>query len=110
MAEIVILSEAETASRPNAAATIERIEAYFRNFLSFQSDRAILPLALFTVLMFCWQPCFETVPYVLVRADTPSSGKTNLLYLLKYLAGERRAKLFAERNPLLTKDRATRRS
>ena len=52
---------------------------------------AFLPLALYTILMHCWFECFDEVPYLCVSAATKQSGKTRVLELLRYLAGERRA-------------------
>jgi hypothetical protein len=50
-----------------------------------------LPLALFVVLVHCWDECFDEVPYLLISAATQGSGKTRVLELLFFLAGEMKA-------------------
>jgi hypothetical protein len=70
---------------------INKIEDYLRMYLSFPDERYFLPLALFTVLMHCWDECFDEVPYISVGASVKSAGKTRVLELLSFLAGVVRA-------------------
>ena len=65
--------------------------AYLRSYLSFPDDRYFLPLALFAALEHCWDECFDEVPYLSVGAAVKSAGKTRVLELLTFLAGEERA-------------------
>ena len=67
--------------------------AYLRSYLSFPDDRYFLPLALFAALEHCWDECFDEVPYLSVGAAVKSAGKTRVLELLSFLAGEERAVL-----------------
>src|ERR1035438_9024128 len=67
------------------------IEAYLRSYLSFPDDRYFLPLSLFAILEHCWDDCFDEVPYLSVSAMVKSAGKTRVLELLSFLAGEERA-------------------
>ena len=70
---------------------LRKIEAYLRSYLSFPDDRYFLPLALFAVLEHCWSECFDEVPYLSVSAMVKSAGKTRVLELLQFLAGEGKA-------------------
>lgn len=70
---------------------IAKIETYLRSYLSFPNERYFLPLALFAVLMHCWDECFDEVPYISVGASVKSAGKTRVLELLGFLAGVVRA-------------------
>jgi hypothetical protein len=70
---------------------IPKIEAYLRSYLSFPDERYFLPLALFSVLMHCWDECFDEVPYISVSASVKAAGKTRVLELLSFLAGTVRA-------------------
>lgn len=70
---------------------LSRIEAYLRSYLSFPDDRYFLPLSLFAVLEHCWDECFDEVPYLSVSAMVKSAGKTRVLELLSFLAGEEKA-------------------
>ena len=72
---------------------IAEAEAYLRSYLSFPDDRYYLPLALFAALEQCWGECFDEVPYLSVSAAVKSAGKTRVLELLSFLAGEDRAVL-----------------
>jgi protein gp37 len=80
---------------PDAGATLAKVEAYLREYLRFPDEKAFLPLALFAVLMHCWHDCFDEVPYLLISAATRESGKTRVLELLQFLAGESRAAYMA---------------
>jgi Protein of unknown function (DUF3631) len=64
---------------------------YLRSYLSFPNDQPYLPLTLFAVLEHCWNECFDEVPYLLISAATQGSGKTRVLELLLFLAGETKA-------------------
>jgi hypothetical protein len=68
-------------------------EAYLRSYLSFPDSRYFLPLALFAALEHCWDECFDEVPYLSVGAAVKSAGKTRVLELLSFLAGDERAVL-----------------
>lgn len=71
---------------------LTKIESYLRSYLSFPDDRYYLPLALFAVLEHCWNECFYApVPYLTVSAMVKGSGKTRVLELLQYLAGDEKA-------------------
>jgi len=70
---------------------IGEAEAYLRSYLSFPDDKYFLPLALFAALEHCWDQCFDEVPYLSVGAPVKSAGKTRVLELLSFLAGEERA-------------------
>jgi hypothetical protein len=70
---------------------IDRVEAYLRSYLSFPDDKYYLPLALFAALEHCWDECFDEVPYLSVSASVKSAGKTRVLELLSFLAGEDKA-------------------
>lgn len=70
-----------------------KIEAYLRSYLSFPDDRYYLPLALFAVLEHCWNECFDEVPYLSVSAMVKGAGKTRVLELLQFLAGDGKAVL-----------------
>jgi len=72
---------------------VASIEQYLRSYLSFPDDRYYLPLTLFAILEHCWEECFDEVPYLSVSAMVKSSGKTRVLELLKFLAGEGKAVL-----------------
>lgn len=72
---------------------LTKIEAYLRSYLSFPDDRYYLPLALFAVLEHCWHGCFDEVPYLSVSAMVKGAGKTRVLELLQFLAGDKRAAL-----------------
>jgi hypothetical protein len=72
---------------------LSKIEAYLRSYLSFPNDRYFLPLALFAVLEHCWNECFDEVPYLSVCAMVKGAGKTRVLELLQFLAGDDRAVL-----------------
>lgn len=72
---------------------VDSIEQYLRSYLSFPGDRYYLPLSLFAILEHCWDACFDEVPYLSVSAAVKSSGKTRVLELLKFLAGEGKAAL-----------------
>ena len=72
---------------------LDKIEAYLRSYLSFPDDRYYLPLALFAVLEHCWNECFDEVPYLSVSAMVKGAGKTRVLELLQFLAGNERAVL-----------------
>ena len=72
---------------------LSKIEAYLRSYLSFPDDRYYLPLALFAVLEHCWDECFDEVPYLSVSAMVKSAGKTRVLELLQFLAGDGKAVL-----------------
>ena len=72
---------------------LNKIEAYLRSYLSFPDDRYYLPLALFAVLEHCWGECFDEVPYLSVCAMVKGAGKTRVLELLQFLAGDERAAL-----------------
>jgi hypothetical protein len=67
---------------------IAEAEAYLRSHLSFPDGRYFLPLALFAALEHCWDECFDEVPYLSVGATVKSAGKTRVLELLSFLAGE----------------------
>jgi hypothetical protein len=58
---------------------IKKVEDYLRSYLSFPDDRYFLPLALFAVLMQCWNECFDEVPYLSISASVKSAGKTRVL-------------------------------
>jgi hypothetical protein len=75
-------------SRADCGGLLARAEVYLRSYLSFPDDRYLLPLSLFAVLEHCWQRCFDEVPYLCVSAAIKRSGKTRLLELLAFLAGE----------------------
>ena len=66
-------------------------EAYLRTYLSFPDGKYFLPLALFSALEHCWDECFDEVPYLSVGAAVKSAGKTRVLELLSFLAGEEKA-------------------
>ena len=70
---------------------LSKIEAYLRSYLSFPDDRYYLPLALFAVLEHCWDECFDEVPYLAVSAMVKGAGKTRVLELLQFLAGDEKA-------------------
>lgn len=70
---------------------LSKIEAYLRSYLSFPDDRYFLPLSLFAILEHCWDECFDEVPYLSVSAMVKSAGKTRVLELLSFLAGEEKA-------------------
>jgi hypothetical protein len=72
---------------------LTKIEAYLRSYLSFPDNRYYLPLALFAVLEHCWDECFDEVPYLSVCAMVKGAGKTRVLELLQFLAGDDRAVL-----------------
>lgn len=72
---------------------LTKIESYLRSYLSFPDDRYYLPLALFAVLEHCWNECFDEVPYLSVSAMVKGAGKTRVLELLQFLAGDERAVL-----------------
>jgi hypothetical protein len=72
---------------------LTKIETYLRSYLSFPDDRYYLPLALFAVLEHCWDECFDEVPYLSVCAMVKSAGKTRVLELLQFLAGDEKAAL-----------------
>lgn len=72
---------------------LNKIEAYLRSYLSFPDDRYYLPLALFAVLEHCWDGCFDEVPYLSVSAMVKGAGKTRVLELFQFLAGEDKAVL-----------------
>jgi hypothetical protein len=72
---------------------IDSIEQYLRSYLSFPDDRYYFPLSLFAVLQHCWDECFDEVPYLSVSAAVKGAGKTRVLELLKFLAGEDKAVL-----------------
>ena len=72
---------------------IGQAEKYLRSYLSFPDDKYFLPLALFAALEHCWDACFDEVPYLSVGAAVKSAGKTRVLELLQFLAGEERAVL-----------------
>ena len=72
---------------------LPKIESYLRSYLSFPDDRYYLPLSLFSVLMHCWNECFDEVPYLSVSAMVKGAGKTRVLELLQFLAGDGRAVL-----------------
>ena len=74
-----------------AGEMLHRIEALLRSYLSFPDDRYYLPLALFAILQHCWDECFDEVPYLSVSAMVKSAGKTRVLELLSFLAGEEKA-------------------
>ena len=75
------------------ASVIAEAEAYLRSYLSFPDGTYYLPLALFAALMHCWDECFDEVPYLSVGAAVKAAGKTRVLELLGFLAGEERAVL-----------------
>ena len=68
-------------------------EAYLRSYLSFPDGKYFLPLALLAALEHCWDKCFDEVPYLSVGAAVKSAGKTRVLELLSFLAGEEKAVL-----------------
>lgn len=70
---------------------LDKIDKYLRSYLSFPDDRYFLPLSLFAVLEHCWDECFDEVPYLSVGAMVKSAGKTRVLELLSFLAGEEKA-------------------
>jgi hypothetical protein len=71
---------------------LNKIEAYLRSYLSFPDDRYYLPLALFVVLEHCWFECFYApVPYLSISAMVKRAGKTRVLKLLQFLAGDEKA-------------------
>jgi hypothetical protein len=70
---------------------ITKVEDYLRQYLSFPDERYFLPLALFAVLMHCWDACFDEVPYLSISAAVKSAGKTRVLELLTFLAGAGKA-------------------
>ena len=70
---------------------LTKIESYLRSYLSFPDDRYYLPLALFAVLEHCWDECFDEVPYLSVCAMVKGAGKTRVLELLQFVAGDERA-------------------
>lgn len=72
---------------------LTKIEAYLRSYLSFPDNRFYLPLALFAVLEHCWNECFDEVPYLSVCAAVKGAGKTRVLELLQFLAGDGKAVL-----------------
>ncbi len=72
---------------------LSKIETYLRSYLSFDGDRYFLPLALFAVLEHCWNECFDEVPYLSVAAPVKGAGKTRVLELLQFLAGDGKAVL-----------------
>ena len=72
---------------------LTKIDSYLRSYLSFPDDRYYLPLALFSVLEHCWYECFDEVPYLSVCAMVKGAGKTRVLELLQFLAGDERAAL-----------------
>jgi hypothetical protein len=72
---------------------LNKIETYLRSYLSFPDDRYYLPLALFALLQHCWIECFDEVPYLSVAASVKGAGKTRVLELLQFLAGDERAVL-----------------
>lgn len=74
-----------------ATAMLTKIESYLRSYLSFPDDRYYLPLALFAVLEHCWDECFDEVPYLSVCAMVKGAGKTRVLELLQFLAGDDKA-------------------
>lgn len=76
-----------------ATATLTKIESYLRSYLSFSDDRYYLPLSLFATLQHCWDECFDEVPYLSVSAMVKGAGKTRVLELLQFLAGDGRAVL-----------------
>lgn len=76
-----------------ATALLAKIESYLRSYLSFSDDRYFLPLALFAVLEHCWEECFDEVPYLSVSAMVKGAGKTRVLELLQFLAGDSKAVL-----------------
>jgi len=70
---------------------LSKIEGYLRSYLSFPDDRYFLPLALFAILEHCWDECFDEVPYLAVSAMVKGAGKTRVLELLSFLAGDEKA-------------------
>jgi hypothetical protein len=66
---------------------IKKVEDYLRQYLSFPDEKYFLPLALFAVLMHCWNTCFDEVPYLSISAAVKSAGKTRVLELLVFLGG-----------------------
>jgi hypothetical protein len=70
---------------------LKKIESYLRSYLSFPDDRYDLPLALFAFLEHCWDECFDEVPYLSVSAMVKGAGKTRVLELLQFLAGDGKA-------------------
>jgi hypothetical protein len=82
-------AEASHQRRQDGGATVRKIEAYLLSYLSFPDETPFLPLALFVMLEHCWNECFDEVPYLLISAATQSSGKTRVLELLWFLAGEK---------------------
>jgi hypothetical protein len=70
---------------------LDKIETYLRSYLSFPDDKNYLPLALFAVVEHCWDECFDEVPYLSVSAMVKGAGKTRVLELLSFLAGEENA-------------------
>ncbi len=70
---------------------LSKIESYLRSYLSFPDDKYFLPLSLFAILEHCWDECFDEVPYLSVGAMVMSAGKTRVLELLSFLAGEEKA-------------------
>ena len=70
---------------------LNKIEAYLRSYLRFPDDRYYLPLALFAALQHCWDECFDEVPYLSVSAMVKGAGKTRVLELLQFLAGDDKA-------------------
>jgi hypothetical protein len=75
------------------AAVVADAEAYLRSYLSFPDGTYYLPLALFAALEHCWDECFDEVPYLSVGAAVKAAGKTRVLELLGFLAGEEKAVL-----------------
>ena len=68
-----------------------KIEAYLRSYLSFPDNKYFLPLSLFAILEHCWDECFDEVPYLSVSAMVKSAGKTRVLELLSFIAGDEKA-------------------
>jgi hypothetical protein len=79
--------------RGSESDVIADAEAYLRSYLSFPDGTYYLPLALFAALMHCWAECFDEIPYLSVCAAVKSAGKTRVLELLTFLAGEENAAL-----------------
>jgi uncharacterized protein DUF3631/C-5 cytosine-specific DNA methylase len=89
-----VVAQSTSSSRTHINAEVDVVdeaEAYLRSYLSFPDDKYFLPLALFAALMHCWKAAFDVVPYLSVGAAVKSAGKTRVLELLSFLAGEERA-------------------
>jgi hypothetical protein len=72
---------------------LSKIESYLRSYLSFPDDKYFLPLSLFAILEHCWDECFDVVPYLSIRAMVKGAGKTRVMELLQFLAGDEKAVL-----------------